>query len=154
MSNENLTYSLLVDQSPAEVFAAVNNVRGWWSEVADGSSDKVGAKFDYYYQNMHRSTQTVTEWIPGKKVVWRVSNAFLKFVKDKTEWEGTEIVFDIARKGNKTELRFTHVGLLPTVECYGKCSGAWGFYVTESLLYLIVAGKGQPTTAEEANTNR
>lgn len=63
----------------------------------------------------------------GKMVVWHVSGSQLNFVKDKNEWTGTEIVFEINQKGSKTELRFTHVGLVPAFECYGGCSGAWGF---------------------------
>ena len=35
------------------------------------------------------------------------------FVKDKSEWKDTDILFDIAKKGDKTEVRFTHVGLSP-----------------------------------------
>jgi hypothetical protein len=33
---------------------------------------------------------------------------------------------------------------VPTFACYGDCSGAWGFYVDESLRELITTGKGQP----------
>jgi hypothetical protein len=80
--------------------------------------------------------------------VWHVTDAKLNFVKDKTEWNGTEIVFEITRKRGKTELRFTHVGLVPTVECYGGCSGAWGYYVNDSLRSLIATGKGQPNPEE------
>lgn len=43
-----------------------------------------------------------------------------------------------------TELRFTHAGLVPSIECYGDCSRAWGFYINESLRQLIMTGKGQP----------
>ena len=32
------------------------------------------------------------------------------FTEDDTEWKDTDIVFDIARVGGRTELRFTHVG--------------------------------------------
>ena len=73
----------------------------------------------------------------------------LNFVKDKTEWNGTDIVFEIARKGDKTEVRFTHVGLVPTFECYDGCSGAWGFYINDSLRNLITTGKGQPNPKEK-----
>jgi hypothetical protein len=82
--------------------------------------------------------------------VWHVTDAELNFVKDKTEWNGTEIVFEIAKKGGKTEVRFTHVGLVPAFECYGGCSGAWGFYINDSLLNLITTGKGAPNRKETA----
>jgi hypothetical protein len=114
----------------------------------DGPTDKLGAEFTYRYQELHRSTQKITELVPGKKVVWHVLDAKINFVKGKDEWNGTDIVFEIARDGGKTELRFTHVGLVPAIECYSKCSGAWGYYINESLCRLITTGKGEPNEEE------
>jgi uncharacterized protein YndB with AHSA1/START domain len=148
MKDQNLTITFTVDQSPEEVFDAINNVRGWWSGEIDGSTDKLGEEWTYRYKDVHRSTQKITELVPGKKVVWHVTDATLNFVKDKTEWNGTDIVFEIKSKDGKTELRFTHIGLVPTFECYGGCSGAWGFYINDSLRNLITAGKGQPNPEE------
>jgi hypothetical protein len=144
MKKDGFTTSFTVDQTPNEVFTAVNNVRGWWSGEVNGDADRPGAEFTYRYQNMHKSTQQVTEFVPGKKVVWHVTDAELTFVKDKTEWTGTDIVFEIAGKGGKTELRFTHVGLVPAFECYGGCSGAWGTLIDGNLRNLITTGKNQP----------
>jgi Activator of Hsp90 ATPase homolog 1-like protein len=149
MSTKDYTTSFTVDQSPEQVFAAINNVRGWWSGQIDGQTDKLGAEFTYRYQDLHRSTQKITELVPGRKVVWRVLDAKINFVKDKGEWNGTDIVFEIARKGDKTELRFTHVGLVATIECYGKCAGAWGFYINDSLRSLIATGKGDPNAKDD-----
>jgi hypothetical protein len=148
MDTQSYTTSFTVDQSPDEVFNAINNVRGWWLGEIDGETDKPGAEFTYRYKGVHRSTQKITEFIPGKKVVWDVLDAQLNFVKDKTEWNGTEVVFEIAKKDGKTELRFTHSGLVPAFECYGGCSGAWGFYVNDSLRSLITTGKGEPNPEE------
>jgi hypothetical protein len=67
----------------------------------------------------------------------------INFVKDRTEWKGTDIVFEISKKHDETELRFTHVGVVPTIECYGDCAGAWGFFINESLRSLITTGTGQ-----------
>ena len=126
MNNKNYTTSFTVDQTPKEVFAAINNVRGWWSGEIEGSADKLGDQFTYRYEDLHYSKQQVTEFVPGKKVVWLVLDGGPNFVKDKTEWKGTEIAFEIAKNGDKTEVRFTHVGLVPNHECYGACSNAWG----------------------------
>ena len=144
MSGQNYTTSLTVDQSPEEVFAAISSVRGWWSGEIDGRTDKLGAEFKYRYKDLHKTTQKITELVPGKKVVWHVVESHINFVKDKNEWNGTDVVFEIAKKGGKTELRFTHVGLVPAFECYGDCSGAWGFYINDSLRSFIATGKGQP----------
>jgi hypothetical protein len=144
MMKQGFTTSFSVDQTPQEAFAAINNVRGWWSGQIEGDTDKLGAEFTYRYKDVHLSKQKITEFIPGKKVVWRVLDSNLSFAKDKNEWNGTDIVFDISEKEGKTEVRFTHVGLVPEYECYGSCSNAWSMLVNGNLRKLITTGKSQP----------
>jgi hypothetical protein len=98
MSDQNYTTSFTVDENPDEVFSAINNVRGWWSQAMEGDTNKPGAVFFYHYQDVHRCTFKITEFLPGKKVVWHVLQNYFNFVKDKTEWTGTDVVFEIARK--------------------------------------------------------
>jgi hypothetical protein len=145
---KNLTTVVTVDQTPEAVYAAINDVRGWWSGEVDGTTDKLGGEFTYRYKDIHYSKQKVTELVPGKKVTWQVLDSFLTFIDDKTEWNGTTITFDIAPKGGKTEIRFTHVGLTPQVECFSACSDGWGFLIKQSLPKLIATGKGQPFEKE------
>ena len=148
MSDQNYTTTFTVAQSPAEVFAAINNVRGWWSGNLEGNTDKLGDEFTYRHEDIHYSKQKITELIPGKKVVWRVLDNHFNFTKDKAEWKGTDIVFEISRKSGKTEIRFTHVGLVPEYECYDACKEGWGFYINSSLQDLITKGKGQPNVGQ------
>ena len=149
MSAQSFTTSFTVDQSPAEVYEAINNARGWWASDIEGESDKVGAEFVFQYKDLHRSTQKVMELVPNKKVVWHVTDSYLSFIQDKHEWTGSDIVFDIREKDGKTELVFTHVGLIPAHECYGDCSEGWGFCVNRSLYDLITQGKGQPSLTKQ-----
>ena len=149
MGSPNFTATFTVDQTPKEAFAAINNVRGWWSGNIEGSTNKLGDEWTYRYKDMHYSKQKITELVPGKKIVWLVLDSYLDFVKDKTEWNGTKVTFEISKKDKKTELRFTHVGLVPEYECYDDCSNAWGSYVNGSLKNLITKGKGQPNKPEK-----
>jgi uncharacterized protein YndB with AHSA1/START domain len=149
MKKQDFTTSFTIEQSPEEVFNAVNNVRGWWSGEIIGDTSKIGAEFTYRYKNMHDSKQRITEFEPGKRVVWHVTDAELTFVRNKKEWIGTDIVFAIAKKAGRTELRFTHVGLVSTFECYDGCSGAWGALVDGNLRRLIETGKSQPDAFEQ-----
>jgi uncharacterized protein YndB with AHSA1/START domain len=148
--NEHNSYhvSFLVKNPPEEVFDAINNVQGWWSQAIEGDTDRPGAVFHYHYQDVHRCSFQITEFVPGKKVVWHVLDNYFNFIKDKNEWIGTDVVFEIEWKGDQTEVRFTHVGLVPAYECYDVCSNAWGGYVTSSLRNLITTGEGQPNPIE------
>ena len=140
----DFTTSFVVDQTPAEVFAAINNVRGWWGEDVEGSNDKVGDEFTYRVQDIHLSKLRVIELIPNEKVVWLVLENHMNFVDDQTEWVGTKISFDIAGKGDQTEVRFAHLGLVPQYECFDVCSNAWGSLMHSSLPSLIATGTGHP----------
>ncbi len=144
MTTTDLSYTLFVEQTPVEAFNAINNVRGWWSGDIEGNTDKSGDEFTYRYEDIHYSKHKITELIPGQKVVWLVLDSYLSFIKDKTEWNGTKIIFEVSEKDNLTEIRFTHHGLIPESECYDDCSDAWGYYINGSLKNLITTGKGQP----------
>ncbi|WP_067650188.1 SRPBCC family protein [Nocardia harenae] len=144
MSTADFTVAITVDATPADAFAAVNDVRGWWSETIEGSSGAVGDSYRFEVPGVHRCTMTTTESVPGERLVWHVTDSFLSFVADTAEWEDTDVVFDLTERDGRTEIRFTHVGLRPSGECYDVCANAWGGYLTTSLRDLITTGSGDP----------
>lgn len=152
MESKNFSTSISVEKSPTEVFDAINNVRGWWSEEIDGDTDKLGAEFDYHYENVHRSRMKIVELVPGKRVAWLVKENHFNFTKDTSEWTGNTIVFDIKAIGNKTQVDFTQIGLVPEYECYEICEKAWTQYVQQSLAALITEGLGRPNGKGKAQT--
>ena len=143
MTKETFTMSFSVEQSAQQAFDDINSVRGWWSGEIEGDTNKLGAEFTYRYKDVHYSKQKIKDLVSGKKVVWQVVDSRLSFRKE-NEWTGTTIVFDISQKDGKTEVRFTHIGLVPAFQCYGDCSGAWDVLINKNLRKLIATGKAQP----------
>jgi hypothetical protein len=146
MSDQEVTVTITVEQ--AEAVEAIKNVRGWWSQQIEGSTDKVGDEFTYRYKDVHSCKIKVIEFVPQKRVEWLVVHNYFNFTKDKREWKGTKMVFDVSRDDNKTENRFTHEGLVPEHGCFNICSKAWGSYINGSLRNLTKTGKGQPNPKE------
>lgn len=145
MQNQNFSVSFFVDKAPLDVFNAINDVASWWTGEpgVEGKADKIGDGFIYRYTGFHYSKQKVTELIPGKKIVWSVTDSKLDFTKDKSEWTGSSIIFEIFEEHNKTAVRFTHAGLTEDKECYTDCSNAWSSYINGSLKNFIAERKMQ-----------
>ncbi|HKO81175.1 MAG TPA: SRPBCC domain-containing protein [Chitinophagaceae bacterium] len=162
MTTSDFTTTLLVDQTPKEAFNAINNPRGWWSEEIEGSTDKLNDVFNYHFEDIHRCQLKVIEVIPDNKIVWLVMDNYFKpgifndasnhlrsndgFTNDKAEWTDTKISFEISAKDNKTQICFTHLGLVPEYECFDVCSNGWTHYIQQSLFKLITTGKGEPNS--------
>ena len=149
MKEQDLTIVITVKATAQEAFKNINSVTKWWTENMEGSSEKPGDEFTVRFGDVHVSTQKLVEVIPDKKVVWLVTDSQLNFIKDKQEWTGTKISFEIVEKNNKTTIDFTHHGLVPGIECFNACSNAWGDYINNSLRSLVNTGKGQPTPKEK-----
>jgi hypothetical protein len=145
MKND-FTTTFVVDQSPKQVFEAVKNVRGWWqgfySEQIAGKTGKLNDEFTFRAgDGAHSTTQKLVEIKPNEKLVWLVIKSSLTFLKESGEWTGTRLIFEITPKGNKTQVRFTHEGLVPSIECYDTCTSAWNMYIPEKLISLIQSNK-------------
>ncbi len=148
MDSKNFTTTFSVAQTPAEVFNSINNVRGWWSEKIEGRTSQLNDEFTYHYKDVHSCKMKLIEVVQFKKVVWLVLDNYFSFTSDKSEWIGNKIIFEIAAKGNKTQIRFTQEGLVPEYECFDVCEKAWMDYLQNSLKNLIISGKGAPNPKE------
>ena len=142
MATADFSQTLVSDKSPEEVFNIVKDVRQWWSGVYDetieGDTDVPGEEFTFHAGGgMHYSKQKLVELIPNKKLVWLVTDSKLTFLQEQSEWTGTKIIFDLSEKDGKTEVLFTHEGLLPQIECYEACSNGWTQYLEKRLKPLL-----------------
>ena len=148
MATANYQSTITVEATAQDVYNAINHVAQWWTENLEGNSEQLDDEFTVRFGDVHVSTQKLVEIIPDKKVVWLVTDSRLNFIADQQEWTGTKISFEITEYNKKTEVRFTHIGLVPGIECFGACSNAWGQYIQQSLYNLLMTGKGQPTPKE------
>ncbi len=151
MSNQNFTSTINVDKGAIEAFDAIKNFRGWWSEDIEGETDKLGEIFFYHYKDVHLCKLKLIEELPGKKLVYEVVDNQFSFTKDKTEWIGTKLIFDIAGEEKHSRITFTHEGLMLNYECYNVCNDAWTGFIQKSLKDFINNGKGQPNPKDGTN---
>ncbi len=144
MKNKDYKISLTVDAPLHEVFQKINCVTDWWTDELKGHSEKVNDVFTVQFGDIHLSTQKVIELIPNKKIVWLVTDSKLTFIEKQQEWTNTQIVFELSHSNNQTQLDFTHIGLVPEVQCYDGCSKGWDYYINGSLFKYLTTGKGTP----------
>ena len=148
MRTNHFHTSITVDATPQEAFECINNVTGWWTENLEGDSHQLNDEFSVRFGDVHYSKQKLVEFVPGKRVVWLITDSRLNFVMDKEEWTNNRIVFEVVAEKNQTRVLFTQIGLVPEIECYDACSNAWSQYIRQSLFSLITKGKGQPEKRE------
>jgi hypothetical protein len=146
--NKNYHRTITVNATSEEAMRKISQVNHWWKTDFYGSAEKLNDKFTVPFGELNGEKSfvdfVVSEFVPNKKVVWKVTNCNLPWFKDKTEWNNTEVVFQISPDGNKTKIDFTHIGLVPGVECYDACEKGWDGHVTNSLVSFINNGKGMP----------
>jgi hypothetical protein len=68
MRAKDYTTFFTVDQSPEQVFDAINNVASGGREKLAAPPTKLGDEFTYRYQDLHRSTQKITELVRASKL--------------------------------------------------------------------------------------
>ena len=144
MNQQNYQSSIAADFTPAEAFEAINQVREWWAKNIEGSTEKLNDVFTVNFSGGTFVTFEITESVPGKKIAWLVTDCYLPWLKDKTEWTGTAVVFEISPVGDETQITMTHIGLVPEIECYGGCEAGWNQYFKGSLLQLLTEHAGVP----------
>ena len=151
VENKNYTATIEVKKSSQEVFNAINDVTKWWSKDFEGKSTKLNDEFIINHPNQHYSKQKLIEVVPGKKIVWLVTESKLDWIKnDKEEWTNTKMIFEIGAKNDMIVLHFTHDGLVSEKECYGMCEKGWDMIIKDWLLHFITTGVPSEKMAKAA----
>ncbi len=82
---------------------------------------------------------------PNKQIVWKCVKAYIDLASltNKSEWEGTTMIWTLETDGHGTTLHFLHKGLNRNLECYQVCEAGWDAFLASLQTYLNT-GKGEP----------
>lgn len=140
MEKKNYHTTIVVNASQEEALKKISQVI-WWKKDFRGTAEKLNDKFSVPFGELNGEQSfvdfVVSELVPNKRIAWKVTDSNLPWFNDKKEWNGTEVVFDLFPDQGKTRIAFTHVGLVPGVECYEACESGWNGHITKDLLNFI-----------------
>lgn len=121
-----------------EVYQAVTTVEGlagWWTTDTVGKNE-VGEKLIFRFGDLGGFDMEVLKLDPSGHVRWRV-------VDGPEEWIGTEIDWNLGRRGEHTIVQFKHEGWREPVPFMHHCSTKWAVFLM-SLKELVETGRGRP----------
>ncbi|MDN5858109.1 MAG: SRPBCC domain-containing protein [Pseudonocardia sp.] len=145
MTDRSFTTTATVDRGAEEVYTAINRPQTWWSTGITGTATTVGDEFVFDSPGHHCWRMRVIDLDPPRRITWQVLDASsTDFVDDPAEWNGTTIHFDIDARDGRTEIRFTHAGLVPEFECFQAARPAGPATSQRSLSSLLTTGRGEP----------
>jgi len=143
IAEQDFRLNLTAKASAKEVMEKISQVNLWWAKNFKGHASKLNDKFSVYFGDTYVDFK-ISEVIPDRKITWLVTDCNLHWIKDKKEWNNTEVIWTLTEKDGKTNIDFVHKGLIPESECYESCKPGWTGHIKGSLLNLIVEGKGSP----------
>jgi len=142
MAKNDFNSSVSAKISADEAIKKISSVPEWWGITFGGRAAKQNDAFTIKMGGDSFFDIIVAELIPGKRVVWLVTDCNMPWYTDKKEWANTKMIFDLSENNGVTDLNFSHEGLTPDVECYNDCAPGWTHWIQTSLLSYFTTGKG------------
>lgn len=143
MSKKDFHTAITVNATPKETFKKIAQVSKWWAKDFTGKAESLNDTFTIRFGDTFVDFK-ITEVIPDVKIVWSVTDSYLPWLRDKKEWNNTQVVYQLSSVNNKTQVDFTHIGLVPGIECYNQCEKGWTRFATISLPKFLNEGTGLP----------
>ena len=134
MKKQGYNCRIIVNTTPQKTLEGILQVSRWWTNDLRGNSEKINDEFIIQHGDIHYSKHKLVENVPGKKLVWLITESNLNWLKNnKHEWTNTRTIFELKPKGDLTVIHFTHEGLIPEMECYYRCVESWDLVIKERL---------------------
>jgi hypothetical protein len=150
-----IDYQAVIETSVSakEAFDAIGRVSEWWTENTAGGTTNLNDEFMVRFGETF-SKFKVIEADQAEKLVWLVIDCNLHWMKNKKEWKGTKILWQLSSANGSCRIHMTHVGLNAGIGCFEDCTKGWNHYVTVSLFKLIQDGRGEPDHKEYSALER
>jgi hypothetical protein len=142
MKTQDYTTTIQVSTSTKNTIEAIDRVNAWWTASFEGSAHRPGDTFTVRFGDTFVVFEVAQH--AEDRIVWHVKESLLPWLRDKSEWTDTDVVWQLTARGGETMVQMTHEGLVPSVECYSTCERGWDFYVGKSLRQLLTEGAGLP----------
>jgi uncharacterized protein YndB with AHSA1/START domain len=141
-SDRDYTREIVHDAPSERIFdalATLDGLAGWWTPIVRGTPTTDG-EIEFGFPGLdEKIVMRVDEAKRPSSVVWRCLTH-----TGHPEWQGTTIVFELAKDEHQSAvLKFRHIGLSPTLNCYQTCESGWDHFLT-SLLNYAEQGEGTP----------
>ena len=96
MEQKNFQSSITASISAVEATKKISKVPEWWGVTFTGNSEKQNDTFVVKMGGDSFFNFTVTELIPGRRVVWLVTDCYMPWISNKTEWTNTKLIFHLS----------------------------------------------------------
>jgi len=147
MKTVNYHTSITAQVGVREAIEKINRLPAWWTRDFEGSAQKLDDVFTLRFGDTW-VTCRVVDAVADKRLEWEITDCHLPWLADKTEWKNTNLIWEFSAGQDSTQVDFTHVGLIPEVECYDTCVEGWDFYIKESLFKLLTQNQGLPNARQ------
>ncbi len=135
-----IAHLVRIRSAPEKVFERVATTKGieqWFTEASSPNYGK-GGTLELRFGG-EPVAFAVTEFSPPNRIVWHCTSRG-------DSWFDTDIVFEFEAEGDRTVVRFDHLGWPEINDRFRDCSTSWAYFL-ESLTSLIEEGRGTPESA-------
>ncbi len=145
LEKDNFQYAITLETDAKKIYSGLTQqLHQWWTEKMEGSADKLNDVFTVHFDKTYKIIKVV-ELLLNKKITWEILDSFIDIpeFKNKSEWSGTRISWEITANDDSTDLVLTHHGLNQSLECYEVCNNGWISFM-ESFHDFLTTGMGTP----------
>jgi len=139
-ASSGINHQVGIKAAPAAIYRALTETSAlaqWWTTDTRGSGRRVGDTLEFWFGTSCQKF-TVSALDPDKRVVWTSPLG-----QGNTEWEGTEVAFELSTDDKQTFVQFRHSRWRDSTNFQGHCSMRWAVFLL-SLKDLLERGKGRP----------